>query len=78
MTWNHRLIRRKDGRGQDYYGIYEVYYDERGRIYACTQDPVAVVGESPDGASELHAMMIEAFVRPILDYDDILSPKEST
>lgn len=76
MTWNHRLVRRKDGRGVEFYAVHEVYYDDRGRPVAVTLDPVPVQGESPDGASELHAMMIEAFVRPILDYDNI-PPKES-
>lgn len=48
MTWNHRVIRRRNAPSTDpewRYQIHEVYYDEAGSIENWTKNPVAPLGE---------------------------------
>jgi len=63
MTWNHRIIRQARGS----YGLYEVYYDDKGNITDWTTDPVDVSGDSPKEIKALLTLMLKDCDRPILN-----------
>jgi hypothetical protein len=74
MSWNYQVVRRKCSEGWEpfkyIYGIHEAYYDDEGRCYAITAEPVEVVSESPNGINAVLAMMkLDARKRPVLDYE---------
>ena len=71
--WNYRIV-EKVLAGVVVLQIYEVYYNVAGEIETWTQDPVAPYGE--DDWSSLHAdmmLMVEAFNKPVLKYDELPS-----
>ena len=47
MPWNHRVICHKYPHTEDrwWYGIHEVYYDEKGNLEGYTKDPVGIYAE---------------------------------
>ena len=73
MTWNHRVIRHKTEEKEHseeyWYGIHEVYYDDKGEPDSCTKDPISLVGE------DLKHLMIdierikECLEKPVIDYE---------
>ena len=66
MTWNHRVLRHKDGT----LGIHEVYYEGPGQEeWACTMEP-AIVGDTPEELLEVLTQMAECVAKPFLDYED--------
>lgn len=77
MTWNYRLVYRKDcktapGAGEGVYAVHEVHYADDGAPVMVTESAVGVVGETPEEAAEAYRMMGEAFRAPVLEYDDFL------
>lgn len=83
MSWNYRVVVRPDGMGGAYYAIHEAYYDKAGRVWAITENPAVVDGDTPEEVEETRIQMGEARRRPILNYDAIpeagaVSPYEST
>jgi hypothetical protein len=65
--WNFRII--KSGKGKDaYFGIYEVFYDEKGNPNSCTEDPVEVSSESMKGLKWVLKKMILGSKKPVLEY----------
>ena len=69
--WNHRVLRRDDPIHGDWYGIYEVYYDDEGRPEFCTQDPVGVCAESiVELRKQLAYMKMCAWNTEPLEYKD--------
>ena len=74
MTWNHRIVRHKNG-DQEWFVIHEVYYDEKGRAYAVTKDAVAAGGDTPGEVIEqLEQMLHDARKNPVIDFDSIPEP----
>ena len=69
-TWEHRVIKRTYDDGEDWYGIYEVYYED-DNVWSCTKEPESVTGESLEDLIEYWEMMKSAFEQPILNYEDI-------
>lgn len=69
MTWNFRLVKRKDPRSSSsWYAVHEVFYNDAGRPFAMTEDPVGISGESPVEAREYLRMIQRDIKRfPILD-----------
>lgn len=67
MSWNHRVMRRRDPDGTPVLTIHEVYYREDGSIKGWIEHPATPLGTT---IKELHgdAMRFErAFTRHILD-----------
>ena len=56
MTWDYRVVRKRD-KGELWYAIREVFSDEEDRIWGCTEEPVAAMGESR-----------EALVKELVEY----------
>jgi len=72
MVWNHRVIRHKDDKGNVWYQIHEVYYDEKDGKYhptSVTVDSIAPYGEDVEELRSTLEMMIKCLGDPVLDYD---------
>ena len=71
MSWNYRLVKKSIGESNHFaYGIHEVYYGDDETPWGITEDPVNM---SADHLNELKIqwdMLIEAFGRPVIDYDE--------
>ena len=63
--WNYRVLRCED-KGEPFYTVHEVYYDEAGKPDSWTEDPVGPHGESQ--ADLLHGLrlFLAAWAKPIL------------
>jgi len=70
MTWNYRIMRRKhpDDKTVDY-GVYEVFYDEKGKIEGWTEEMICPTGETLKELIDDFKLYKQAFSRPILDYE---------
>ncbi len=71
MHWNYRLVKRNG-----MLGIHEAYYGNNDKVSAVTKDPCRVdMGlDEDDPVKYLRQSlewMMQAFDRPILDYDQI-------
>lgn len=73
--WNYRLVKRQLDE-DSVFGIYEVYYDSEGVIVGCMTSPVTIVGSSPGEALWRVDLMLTAFEKPTLNYDDITGGDE--
>lgn len=71
--WNHRVMRRVAD-GETFYSVYEVYYDDAGKVTGWTDEPASPL-HCPEVDSEGSTMRteIERFLRacdlPTLDWD---------
>lgn len=69
--WNHRVIRRKDEEGREMLGIHEAFYDDQGKVWGITTEPVSVDGSEMEDLQETMRWMYEALDKPVLNFDDI-------
>jgi len=74
--WNHRVVRKPYPDGRASLGIHEVFCDDKGLVWATTQEPERVIVEEDDGETVEHLRetlrwMLAACDKPILDYDKI-------
>ena len=67
MTWNYRVFRE----AKDAYVIREVYYEEDGSIFACTQDAVKPFGETVEELAQDIKYFKQALKLPVLTMADI-------
>lgn len=63
MTFNHRVIRDKDG----YLAIHEVYYNGDGSLAARTESAVWVGGEDLAEVREQLELMLRCLDAPVID-----------
>jgi len=64
--WNHRIIKHSaEGEKPEWYGIYEVFYNEDGAIALTTEDP-EVSGESIDDLKLGLKLINSAFKEDVL------------
>ena len=68
-TWNYRLL-AFEHKGEPYFEIYEVFYNEDGVPDGCTQHSVTVGGENKKAIKWVLKKMKEALKKPILWGDD--------
>ncbi len=74
MTWNHRVIRREyksETYEETLYGIYEVFYNSDGSIFAYTENPANPEAETPKDLKEILEWMLKSLDKPVLDYGKI-------
>jgi hypothetical protein len=85
MYWNNRIVRKVHGeRGKDgklvdpdneyneaYYGIHEVYYDHNDKACMVSQEAEPLYGETVTELINNWLEMVDAFNKPILDFDEI-------
>ncbi len=65
MFWNYRVLKREGT-----YGIYEVYYDEKGIPRYCSEDPIKIEEESVDELVDVFYLIKKAFQKTVLYYED--------
>jgi hypothetical protein len=65
MGWNHRVLAHEH-KGEIYFDIHEVYYDDNGTPNGYTENPVSVGGESLKGIGWTLNRMKECLKKPIL------------
>jgi hypothetical protein len=68
MTWNYRVIKRKNQSGEYDFGIYEVYYDDKGSVVSWTKEPITPVCPSEEGLDHELNLMREALKKETLLY----------
>ena len=67
MTWNHRVIKEILKDGSEWFSIREVYYNDDGSIYAYTQEPIDIAGESLDELREYLQWCLSCLEAPVLE-----------
>ena len=68
MSWNHRLMKMKDGE-DDFYQIHEVFYDKEGNVESYTKNGVTVGGNDIGEVKWVLLEMLAALDKPVLDYE---------
>lgn len=72
MSWNYRVMKRKhklpSGGTEDEFGIYEVYYNNKGKVDGWTEDSVAPHGETLEELKKAFDLYKGALDKPALDY----------
>ena len=71
MTWNHRVIRRVNEQGEEYYAIHEVYYNEDNEPHMVTEEAVSPFGETLEELEQDMEWFIKAMRHPVLNYEEI-------
>ena len=69
MSWNHRLMKMKDGE-DDFYQIHEVFYDKEGNVESYTKNGVTVGGKDIGEVKWVLREMLAALDKPVLDYEE--------
>lgn len=64
--WNYRIIKDKD-----YYGLYEVMYNDDGEIFAHSEEP-EIIGENPKDLLDTLELMIHDVNKHIINGEEIL------
>lgn len=80
MTWNYRVVKKKYN-GTDIYSIHEVFYNEAGEPWGCTEHSCWPQGETEKELVLDLRNYVLAIMAPVLDYDkdfgaDMDIPKE--
>jgi tetrahydromethanopterin S-methyltransferase subunit H len=76
--WNHRVVKQIGPDGSEWYSIREVFYNDDNTIYAYTQKPVAISGDTIEDIREYLNWCLNCLDTPILidgevefiDYDE--------
>ncbi len=66
MTWNHRVVKKTYPSGEEEYSIREVFYNEKGEIYAYTENPIDLACETLHDLKQYIGWCLKAFEQPIL------------
>ena len=69
MSWNHRVMKMKDGE-DDFYQIHEVFYDIEGNVESYTKNGVTVGGNNIEEVKWVLREMLTALDKPVLDYEE--------
>lgn len=77
MSWNYRVVRRHlpPPEDHDWYAIHEAYYDKAGKIYAITEKPCTIEGESVQELNGIRLRMLEASKQPVVEWDDVVGKR---
>lgn len=74
MSWNYRIVRTVEG-GEEHFAVHEAFYDDAGRVWAITAEPVAAAGDTRAEVLAALADMIEDCEQaPVLDHDGVPEP----
>jgi len=68
--WNYRIMKRKNDQGQCVFGIYEVFYDDDGKLKGWTENSLTPVCESEDDVKAEMKIMMGAFDLETLTLED--------
>ena len=70
-TWEFRVVELESDRGDKYYQIFEVYYNDAGRVISMTEDPQEPFGENIGELVGTLGYMVQACSRPVLKMKEI-------
>ena len=70
MIWNYRVMKKKNEEGAYDYGIYEVYYDEKGKVIGHTENAMTPVVPSEEGLKYELEIMLKALNKETLTYKE--------
>lgn len=74
--WNYRIIEKSSNfyKEEKYYELYEVYYNEKGEIWALSQEPMSIWFENKKELKTLLKQIKDATKRTILkmENDDLI------
>ena len=68
--WNYRVVRTEEEQ-YDSYQLYEVYYDDDGKIEGMTENAMQPYGESLEELQNDLEYMMEALKQPVLDMKEL-------
>jgi len=74
MSWNYRVMKRevKTPSGtEEFYAIYEVYYDKNNNVKMWSEDPVHIQGETLKELKQDLEYYAEALNKPVLNYNEL-------
>jgi hypothetical protein len=74
--WNYRVVHRSHkskiaGYIEQEYGIYEVYYNDKGLVTAVSQELSPCCAEDIVGLKWVMDKFVEAYSKPVLEWDNI-------
>jgi len=70
--WNHRVLKKAfEDTDEVQYGVYEVFYNDAGEIYAHTNTPIELACETMEGLREYIEWCLKSLDDPILEYGKI-------
>jgi len=61
MSWNYRIMKREISENEFEFGIYEVYYNENGKINGWTEESIVPVVDNKEGLKNEMEEMLKAF-----------------
>ena len=64
--WNHRILQETLPNGDLWFSVRETFYNEDSSIYAYTQEPVDVSGNSIEEIRETLQWMLTCLDKPVL------------
>ncbi len=67
--WDYRILKRTYSTGEIGYGIYEVFYNGKGKPWLCSEYPCGAYGDTIEELQQDLKWMLEALDQPVLDYD---------
>ncbi len=79
--WNYRVVRKSmkvGDRHHTFYGVHEVYYDDKGQPTGVTENSVELYGDNPTEMLRSLGTMAEAFTKQILDYEELTRRENTT
>lgn len=71
MSWNHRLFKETLEDGTIWYTIREVFYNDKGEIFAHMEEAVDLAGDSVSDLADYIEKCKQAFNFPILDVNEV-------
>jgi hypothetical protein len=73
MTWNYRIVKRKN-ETMPWFALHEVFYNKKGEAWAMTNDPIEFIcgdDEGPNGIiSSMSMALADAIQHPVFEEPD--------
>lgn len=64
--WNHRVVKQKLEDGTEWFSVREVFYNDDGSIFAYTEEPVDISGESTEELKQYTQWILDCLDKDIL------------
>lgn len=75
--WNCRVVEKTLDSGDKWFGVYEVFYSDEKNIYAITENPVDISGETIEEVKGYFELVKKAFDAPVLKFEEIVFVDDS-
>src|SRR3990167_8254322 len=66
MTWDHRIVKEVLENGDSWFSIREAFYNDAGELFAYTEEPADISGESIESLRQTLNWIQSAFDKEIL------------